>query len=874
MTAFPCLRLWQFGAGLIAMFVAAFADAQTQTTAKVDAPVKPAVSGMFPGDGKDAPLVSPADEPVLFVDLEGDIPIAKLLALARRPEQNSARTGYDKVRCEALRLLVEQPKGPSLGEKAIKDALLAALSAEQPQVRNAGAIALARRGYRSEIPRLFSMLEADPQAFLHFYRALESPQKDPPPLALFRKGLHSPNAAARAAVAEAACLCRAKALTSELQHLTESDTDSSVRDQAAIALALLGVRGMEDALLRLRDSGYKSLSFARALMELGGEEQVTWLLPLLWDKDPELKKLVAEGLGKMRSEDRETATLSLLVSLRDPSPEVRIASAQALASFREARAIPILREMLPETRDYSVEHRTALVQAVAAFGEELALPLLNDMLSWEFREECGLEAALAKFGHPFSGIAAWNAYVEDLEKSTNPQYLVREYTAALPIVSACADANLLKSIRKMAASAIDPEVKSRLAGVVETVAKRVEKRVQKRPEKRLTKVERSNKGKRVAKKKSPAKAMVAQRPVPQPPVPLLLPDQDNDGVPDARDKFPADPRRVKEDVPVRATDPVEKRLVAIPLRSFASDAPEPELLTVDDDGRAGYLVAETQKGVPVFRVLSTDGFSTRREWILSNPGKLAGIEKLVPAGMNARGTVVGTAIWKTEAIAGDAAGNNSRLAPACGFVFKDGKLKLSAAPPFSAATPRSAFMKINQNGEIFGHREERITDAGGDHIRIVAFFGDHAFRDVPPFEVTTITEEGCLLGYRDAARGRESFIWNGSRFMSIDDWHGLRLPLRAVGMNSKLQVVGNFEKTNQGRAFFWGNGELRPLAALIPGDQGIWLKSMVPLKISDSGNVIFTAEPLADGGKPAQKQYFELTLREVGENILRQLRFD
>src|SRR4030095_15398510 len=252
MTAFPCFRLWQFGGGLIALFVAAFPDAQTQTTAKVDAPINPTVSGTLAGDGKNAAMVAPPDEPVLFVDLEGDIPIAKLLALARRPEQNSARTGYDEVRCEALRLLVEQPKGPSLGEKAIKDALLAALSAEQPQVRNAGAIALAKRGYRSEIPQLFSMLEADPQAFLHFFRALESSPKDLHPLDLFRKGLHSPKAAARAAVAEAASLCRAKALTSELQHLIESDTDSSVRDQAAIALALPGGRGMGDALPRPR----------------------------------------------------------------------------------------------------------------------------------------------------------------------------------------------------------------------------------------------------------------------------------------------------------------------------------------------------------------------------------------------------------------------------------------------------------------------------------------------------------------------------------------------------------------------------------------------------------------------------------------------
>jgi hypothetical protein len=52
------------------------------------------------------------------------------------------------------------------------------------------------------------------------------------------------------------------------------------------------------------------------------------------------------------------------------------------------------------------------------------------------------------------------------------------------------------------------------------------------------------------------------------------------------------------------------------------------------------------------------------------------------------------------------------------------------------------------------------------------------------------------------------------------------------------------------------------------------MKSMVPLKISDAGNVIFTAEPLAGGDKPADRQYFDLTVREAGENILQRVRLD
>jgi hypothetical protein len=54
MTAFPSLRVWQFSAAFIALFVAGFATAQTP--AKLDPPVKPTVSGKFVGNGKNAAI--------------------------------------------------------------------------------------------------------------------------------------------------------------------------------------------------------------------------------------------------------------------------------------------------------------------------------------------------------------------------------------------------------------------------------------------------------------------------------------------------------------------------------------------------------------------------------------------------------------------------------------------------------------------------------------------------------------------------------------------------------------------------------------------------------------------------------------------------
>ena len=61
MKTFPSLRFWQLSAALIALSFADFATAQAPANAapgdtKLDAPVKPTVTGKFVGNGKDAAL--------------------------------------------------------------------------------------------------------------------------------------------------------------------------------------------------------------------------------------------------------------------------------------------------------------------------------------------------------------------------------------------------------------------------------------------------------------------------------------------------------------------------------------------------------------------------------------------------------------------------------------------------------------------------------------------------------------------------------------------------------------------------------------------------------------------------------------------------
>jgi hypothetical protein len=791
-------------------------------------------------------VVSRAGEPALYIPLQRDTPLAQLIALATRSEEANSGKGYDSARCEALSLLAQQPKVPPRREKAIKEALLAALSARQPQVRNGGAAALARRGYRSESARLFSQLDTDPEPLAHFYRAIESPEKDPP-IARLRRGLRSTKPRARAVIAEIVGLCRVKAMAGELERSMDAETDAEARDQLAIALTLLGGRDSKDALLRLRRSGYHSLSLARALIELGGAEHIREMLGMLWHSDSELRSFIAASLTKISGRDRDTAIDLLLMKLRDSSPKVRIQAARALAYFRAPQAIPILQETLPDARSYSTAERAALVLAVADFGEELAIPLLNTMLQWRFREECGLEAKLADFGHPSSGVAAWNAYADDLKKVTHGGYLVDEYRKALPVVAACADAELLTIIRDAAAAIEKPDIKGRLQGLIGEIMERL------------------------------AQEQSGHRPLPRPlasaPIPVDLRDSDGDGVPDVRDKYPSDNRRV-EDIPVHRITFPEKRYALVPMRAFVMNTPEPQFLTIDDDSRVAYLTEEIVDDAPAFRIASGDGFGQTQEWILPNPGTLPGVEKLLPAAMLGDGTLIGTALWKPAAATASGAAGDSRLQPGSGFIFKAGKLTIDPAAPLSAGALRSTYKRIDLHGRIFGHREERPSEAVDAPTRTTAFFGKHVFRDVPPFEVAAITRNGSLLCYRETTTGRENFIWNGTRFIPIRANADApaafgALPMKVVDMNTKLQVIGQLEQTGRPSiAFLWENDTVRPLLALIPQEYSLYLQNIVPLFISDSGEITFTAALLSDPLKPLRPQTFGLTLRKSGENRL------
>lgn len=409
--------------------------------------------------------------------------------------------------------------------------------------------------------------------------------------------------------------------------------------------------------------------------------------------------------------------------------------------------------------------------------------------------------------------------------------------------------DLLPVVRETALADKDPNRKRRLGALAEEIANRL-----------------------ASGDATTAKASTTNPPAELPAAFAL--DSDHDGVPDVRDKYPTDDRRV-ENIPIREIKFAEKHFGMLPLRDFAPEAKEPQFLTIDDLSRAGYLVAEIQNGAAAFRVVSSDGINEHHEWILPNPGTLAGVAELVPAAMIGEGTVVGTAMWSTEAVAADQTASGSRLKPGCGFIFKDGKLTLDASSPFSGSTLRSTFKNLNQRGEIFGYREELVTDASGPRIRTVAFFGKHSFRNVEPFEVVSITETGCLLGYRETQGRRENFIWDGSHFIPIER-EGFPLPIKLRGMNAKLQVIGELELGNRGgggTAFFWEKSKMLLLSTLIPGDQRMWLQSVEPLMISDSGSITLTAElPGARRTTPPQRYSFRLSLREKGENLLELLR--
>ena len=371
-----------------------------------------------------------------------------VLALATRPERPAKESGNDDERCTALRRLQDWPLAAPEDEARIAAAFTSSLRATNSNICNAGAWGLGRRGHSEAIPTIFELAEKDCNLIGCFFQNYTLGREVEPPLDYLRRGLRSKNPDTRAATLDAIPSCKAVTLRPELEATLATDPSSRVRDYAASALYQLRLRESSPVFRRALASGPESEYVAYGLTQLGSDADIAAVLPLLKSKNESLRRTVAAGLSTANLTNSRPACDALLEAIRDPSHDVRIATIRALGHFREPRAIAPIREIIahpPQPISWNDGHY--YVDAVSAIGGADAIALLDDMVAG-FRKHSGLEAALVRFATPSSARAVWAVYLKDpIRANPGSELPSAGYKDSLDVLTACADAELLREIQ-------------------------------------------------------------------------------------------------------------------------------------------------------------------------------------------------------------------------------------------------------------------------------------------------------------------------------------------------------------------------------------------------------------------------------------------
>jgi hypothetical protein len=335
-----------------------------------------------------------------------------VLTLAVRPEQPTKENGYDVERCDALKRLQEWPAVAPQDEARIAAALSVSLRATNGNVRNAGAWGLGRRGHSEAIPTIFELGEKDSNLIGCFFQLCTHGREVQAPIDLLRRGLRSRNPDTRYASLQAIVFCKAIVLRPDIEMILASDPTPYVRDEAASTLSQLRLRDSAPALRRALAAGLESGGVVYGLTQLGSDDDIAAVLPLLKSKNEDLRQIVAAGLSTAQLVNSKPAIDALLETLHDPSKEVRVSVVRALVCF----------------------------------------------------------------GSPSSGRAVWAAYLKDpIRANPGSDVSHTGYYDDLDVLAACADAELLGQIQDRLSTTKDYYEKSALEKLVSRIQTRLNK---------------------------------------------------------------------------------------------------------------------------------------------------------------------------------------------------------------------------------------------------------------------------------------------------------------------------------------------------------------------------------------------------------------
>ncbi len=159
-------------------------------------------------------------------------------------------------------------------------------------------------------------------------------------------------------------LLRVEAASGTLVAMLLNDPDSSVRQAAAVALAMVGARSAAPELIKalhdkdeaVRLASIESLGILKAASALGD------IIKLLQSSDPATTRASAMALGLIGSPG---AAGALKAALQNHDEGVRVEAAVALASLGDASSLPVARTLLQSGKTSWVRMRAAYAISLA-----------------------------------------------------------------------------------------------------------------------------------------------------------------------------------------------------------------------------------------------------------------------------------------------------------------------------------------------------------------------------------------------------------------------------------------------------------------------------------------------------------------------------
>lgn len=160
----------------------------------------------------------------------------------------------------------------------------------------------------------------------------------------------------------------------ELVKLLEH-VDLRVRRESQFALAAKGSSSISKFALVAKGDGslFSKMHSIWGLGQIGRKDGVSVipiLIPLLEDKDPEIRAQSAKVLGELAAKE---ARKPLLLKLNDSEPRVQFFASQALAKLPSIENLPNLIELLEKNQNKDVYLRHGCVVALAAINDAKAL---------------------------------------------------------------------------------------------------------------------------------------------------------------------------------------------------------------------------------------------------------------------------------------------------------------------------------------------------------------------------------------------------------------------------------------------------------------------------------------------------------------------